>query len=71
MPQFNLNVPLAHSLVLPYPELELVREEPHRIIFKGSQSDCQSFATNVKNCKGEATFKKGLKSDFWYVSVLV
>lgn len=65
------NVKLAYKLLLGFPELIEVRQDPHRLILSGSQSDCQKYATLVKEHGGEALFRKGKQSSNWYVSVAI
>lgn len=65
------NIRLAYRLLLGFPELYEVRQEPHRLILAGSQSDCQKYATLIKEHGGEALFRKGKKTSNWYVSVAI
>lgn len=65
------NVSEVQKISLKFPELTLIREEKDRMIYQGSQSDCQSFASMVKKAGGHSAFKKGLESEHWYACVLV
>ena len=67
------NIRLAYKLLLGFPELYVARQETHRLILKGSQSDCQKYATKIKEHGGEALFRKGKNSNTsnWYVSVAI
>lgn len=65
------NIRLAYRLLLGFPELYEVRQEPYRLILKGNQSDCQKYSSLVKEHGGEALFRKGKKTESWYVSVAI